>query len=262
MKPVFIFAPYWLGQFNPIWASYPRHNWRILAVPPTEGTPTQRMGALGKALADETAAICAAGKLPVAVVGDCTMSIGVLAGLQRHYPHLTLVWFDAHGDFNTPATTISGFIGGMPLAMLCGRGEQTIVEGAGAAIQPESAVILTDGRDLDPGEAQLIAQSGLTHLPHLVDLLTQPLPEQPIYLHFDVDVLQLADLSAVRFPAQGGPSLETVRQALACLAGTGRVVGASITLWDPELDPDGRGEETVMALIDYLNEQLLAAPGR
>jgi arginase len=264
MKPVFIFAPYWLGNFSPSHASYSRHNWRILAVPPGEGTPTQKMGALDKALADETAAIRAAGKLPVAVVGDCTMSIGMLAGLQRHHPDLTLVWFDSHGDFNTPATSPSGFIGGMPLAMLCGRGEQTIVQGAGAAIQPETAVILTDARDLDPGEAEAVAQSGLTHLPDLADLLTHPLPAlpKPIYIHFDVDVLRLADLSAVNYPAQGGPSLETVRQALACLTRTGRVVGVSLTMWNPELDPDGRGEETVMALIDHLQDLLLDAPGR
>ena len=85
-------------------------------------------------------------------MGDCTFSIGVLAGLQREFSELTLVWFDAHGDFNTPQTTPSGFIGRMPLAMPCGRGEQTIVEGGRARVEPEANVILADAHDLDPGE--------------------------------------------------------------------------------------------------------------
>lgn len=256
MKPVFIFAPYWMGKFSPIHAAQARHTWRLLAVPPAEGSPTERMGALGKALADEVAAIRAEGNLPVAVVGDCTFSIGVTAGLQRDTPDFTLIWFDAHGDFNTPQTTPSNFIGGMPLAMLCGRGEQTIVNGAGAARVPEASVILTDGRDLDPLEADAVAGSALVHLPDVGQLVGLELPNRPIYIHFDVDVLRLADMAAVNYPAEGGPSLQTLETALAYLASTGRVAAVSVTMWNPELDEESHAETVVMNLVESLVDKL------
>lgn len=117
-KPVYLTAPYWMGDLDPMRAGVTRHNWRILGPVALEGQPTERMGTLCAALAGEVAAIRADGQLPVVIAGDCTFSIGVLAGLQRESTDLTLVWYDAHGDFNTHETTPSGFIGGMPLAML------------------------------------------------------------------------------------------------------------------------------------------------
>lgn len=263
MKPVYIFAPYWLGEVSQPRVAVTRHTWRLLTAPlPEEASPTERMGLLAQALADEVAAIRTDGNLPVAIVGDCTHSIGVLAGLQREMSDLTLVWYDAHGDFNTHQTTPSGFIGGMPLAMLCGRGEQTIVERATAKHQPESNVILTDARDLDPGESEAVADSALIHLSDVADLETFELTDRPIYIHFDCDVLPLTDLSAVNYPAEGGPTLETVEASLARLADTGRVVALSVTMWDPELDDDDRkAERVVLGLVERLVERLQAEAG-
>lgn len=259
MRPVFIFAPYWMGDFSPSRAAVARHNWRVLATPLPNGTPTERMGALCSVLADEVAAVRAKGDLPVAILGDCTMSIGLAAALQRTTPDFTLVWFDAHGDFNTHQTSPSAFIGGMPLAMLCGRGEQTIVTGAGASVLPEADVILTDARDLDPKEAQAVAQSAINHLPNVANVPSLDLPNKPIYLHFDSDVLHLSDLQAVSYPAKGGPSLETVQQSLAFLAGSGRITAISVTMWNPELDSNNSAEHTVMHIVEGLVEQLMDA---
>ncbi len=261
MKPIYIFAPYWMGDFSPPRAAVARHTWRLITSPPAEASPTERMGELCRILADQVTAVRAGGQLPVVIAGDCTFSIGVLAGLQRETPDLSLVWYDAHGDFNTPETTPGGFIGGMPLAMLCGRGEQTIVEGAGAKIHPEANVILTDARDLDPGEKQALAGSAVTLLPDVADLLTLDLPDRPIYIHLDSDVLSLTDLSAVNYPAEGGPSLETIDASLSRLADTGRVVAVSITMWNPELDDESEGsaEQVVIGLVERLVEQLQAS---
>jgi arginase len=214
------------------------------------------MGVLCRALAAEVAAVRAAGNLPVVITGDCVASIGVLAGLQQETSNFNLVWYDAHGDFNTPETTPSGFIGGMPLAMLCGRGDQTIVEGAGAKIHPESKIILTDARDLDPGEKEAVAGSAVTHLPQVADLLNLKLSDEPIYIHFDSDVLRTADMPAVNYPAQGGPTLETLEASLAHLAGTGRVAAISATMWNPEMDAEGNAEQLVLGLVERLVERL------
>ena len=256
MRPVFIFAPYVMGNFSPSRAAMGRHNWRLITVVPLDGTPTERMGALCRAVADEVAAVKANGNMPVVVVGDCTFSIGVLAGLQRQTPELTLVWYDAHGDFNTHETSPSGFVGGMPLAMLCGHGEQTILEGAGAKIHPEANVILTDGRDVDRGEAEAVAESNIVHLPNVADLTSQDFSKAPVYIHFDSDVLQLTDLSAVNYPAEGGPTLQTVADSLAYLAGTGQVAAVSVTMWNPELDTNDTAEQTVITLVEDLLDQL------
>jgi arginase len=257
MKPLYLFAPYWMGEVSLSRVAVTRHNWRLLTAPlPDKAGPTERMGRLNRALAGEIAGMREAKNLPLVIVGDCTCSIGVLAGLQREFTELTLVWFDAHGDFNTHQTTPSGFIGGMPLAMLCGRGEQTIVEGAGARVQPEANVILTDARDLDPDEKEAVAESAVVHLPDVADLLSFDLPDRPIYIHFDCDVLRLSDLSAVSYPAKGGPSLETIDASLTRLADTGRIVAVSVTMWNPEADVDGKAEEVVLGLVDRLVEQL------
>jgi arginase len=259
MKPVYIFAPYWMGDFSPSRMAVARHTWRLLTPALPEGKPTERMGVLCRALADEVAAIRADGRLPLVIVGDCTCTIGVLAALQRETPDLTLVWYDAHGDFNTPETTPSGFIGGMPLAMLCGRGEQTIVTGTGAKIHPEVKVILTDARDLDPGEKQALAHSAVTHLPNVANLLTLDLPDRPIYVHFDSDVLRLTDMSAVNYPAKGGPTLETIETSLAHLANTGRIAAISVTMWNPDKDDEEKSaEQVVMGIVERLVGRLSA----
>lgn len=257
MKPVYIFVPYLMGDFSPSRAAIARHTWRLVTPSLPEGSPTERLGTLCHMLADEVARVRAEGHLPVVFVGDCTCSIGVLAGLQRESHDLTLVWYDAHGDFNTHETTPSGFIGGMPLAMLCGRGEQTILVGAGAMVQPEADVILTDGRDLDPGEAEAVAQSAVKHLPNVADLASLPLPGKPIYVHFDSDVLRLSDLSAVNYPAEGGPTLETVDASLAHLADTKNVTAVSVTMWNPEMDDaDRSAEQVVMGAVERFVAQL------
>lgn len=256
MKPIYVFVPYLMGDFAPRLIAVARHNWRLLTPALAEGEPTERMGVLAKAIADEVAAIRSEGKLPVVIVGDCTASIGVLAGLQRETPDLTLVWYDAHGDFNTHETTPSGFIGGMPLAMLCGRGEQTIVEGAGAKLQPEADIILTDARDLDPGEREAVDESGVQHLPDVASLTSLTLPDKPIYIHFDCDVLRLSDMKAVNYPAEGGPTLETIEASLSHLAKTGRVVAVSVCMWEPEKDEDAKADEMVIEIVERLVEQV------
>ncbi|MFO7700643.1 MAG: arginase family protein [Acidimicrobiia bacterium] len=146
----------------------------------------------------------------------------------------TLFFFDAHGDFNTWETSPSGFIGGMPLAMVTGRGEQTIVRGAGLTPLPDDRVVLVDGRSLDPGEDEAIAESGI--LVVSVDSVAHTIPpEGPIYVHVDADVVDPQHMPAMNYPAPDGPSLEAVRRDLIHLAVSSRVVAFSVSSWNPAL---------------------------
>jgi arginase len=157
----------------------------------------------------------------------------VLAGLQRRGLDPTLLWFDAHGDFHTWATTQSGFLGGMPLAMLSGRGEQTVLNATGQQPLDDDRIVLVDARDLDPGEDDAVAESGVRVVS--VDEVAALDLEGPLYVHVDVDVVDPTDLPAINYPASDGPSVEAMEQAMRALAATGRVVAFSVSSWNPEL---------------------------
>jgi arginase len=202
-----------------------------LSPPLPDGSPQERMAVLYHALADRVAA----DPDPFVYAGDCLAAIGVLAGLQQAGIDPTLVWFDAHGDFNTWQTTRSGFLGGMPLAMIVGRGEQTIVAGAGLTPLDERRVFLVGARDLDPGEDEAVTASSLTVLPVVRDLLRWDPPPGALHVHVDLDVVDPGEMPAQNYPAPGGPSLGDVRTVLARLAATGRVAAVSFSTWNPAL---------------------------
>ena len=156
------------------------------------------------------------------------------------------------GDFNTWETTPSGFLGGMPLAMLVGRGDQTLAEGVGLSPLPEQRVVLSGARDLDPGEKVLLRESAVRQLPDVAGLLDETPGEGPLYVHFDTDVLNPDDAPAMNYAAPGGPSADLMAQVFDYLAQSGRVAAVSVSTWNPELDTDGRSRQTVMALLPRL----------
>ncbi len=194
------------------------------------GKPTERMAVLY----DELAALVTEASNPIVYAGDCVSIMGVAGGLQRRGIDPTVLFFDAHGDFHTWETTPSGFLGGMPLAMLTGRGEQTIVDGVGLAPINDDRVWLVDGRDLDPGEDEAVAASGIHHV--TVDQIAANPPDGDLYVHVDVDVVDPVDMPGVNYPAPDGPSVATVAEAVAALHATGQVVALSFSSWNPALE--------------------------
>ncbi len=215
-----------------------------------DGTPQERMAVLYDQLARTVEMI----DHPVVYAGDCVSIIGVLAGLERRAILPTLFFFDAHGDFNTWETSPSGFIGGMPLAMVTGRGEQTILRGTGLTPLPDDKVVLVDGRDLDPGEDEAIAASDIRVVS--VDSVAHSIPpEGPIYVHVDADVVDPQHMPAMNYPAPDGPSLEAVRRALIHLAVSGRVVAFSVSSWNPALpNADLAAEATLQLAAPFIAE--------
>jgi arginase len=252
MPDQMILTPYFLDEPRPELRLVADDTWQLITTPLPTGDQQTRMSALHKLLAEAVAGAIADGKRPVSVAGDCCTTIGFVAGLQRAGIRPKLLWFDAHGDFNTLETTPSGFLGGMPLAMLVGRGDLTMPDAVNLTSMPEADIILTDGRDLDPGEREAVTDSGMHHLMQVTALLDGPLPDGPLYVHFDVDVLHLDDLPAVSYPAVGGPTAETLRKVFRRLAQSERVVAVSVSAWNPELDADGRSRATAMTLLSDL----------
>ncbi len=248
----FILTPLFLDKPAPGLTALAQPDWLINDPPLPAGELPSRLSPVHEALAEFVAATLADGRRPVSIAGDCCTAIGVAAGLQRAGVHPTLIWLDAHGDFNTPKTTPSGFLGGMPLAMLVGRGDLSMPAAVGLKPLPEERVILTDGRDLDPGERELLAHSQVIHLEDATELGADALPGGPLYVHFDVDVVALDESPAQNYPAAGGPSAAELARVFEALAQTDRLVAVSISTWNPELDRDGRSRQTSMRLLKAL----------
>jgi arginase len=252
MKVNFILTPFFLDQPMQGLESLVEADWEVNEPQLPSGNTQQRMGALYRPLADFISNSVGNGDLPVSVAGDCCSSLGILAGLQSAGVDPTLIWFDAHGDFNTWDTTPSGFLGGMPLAMLVGRGEQTIMELVGTKPMLEEKVILSDGRDLDPGEREAVASSKIHHLKDTADLLDYDLSPGPIWVHFDTDVIDAGEAPAMNYPVKGGPDVNDLQQVFTSLAHSGQIAAVSMSSWNPEMDHDGRSRAVSMMLLGNL----------
>jgi len=252
MTDQYILTPYFMDQTRPGLDSLAASDWQENKLVLDPGEKQERMTTIYKPLANFVADTLQQGNRPVSVAGDCCATLGVLAGLQRVGIDATVIWFDAHGDFNTWETSPSGFLGGMPLAMAVGLGEQTMLEGLGTQPFSSANVILTDARDLDPGERKLVEESGITHLPDITNLLDYPLPDGPLYIHFDTDIVDPREVPAMNYPAPGGPSAETVRKVFQHLAHTGNIAAVSLSSWNPDLDKNGRSRTICMDLLKEL----------
>jgi arginase len=143
------------------------------------------------------------GAFPIVLSGSCFAAVGVVAGLEESEP--SVVWFDAHADFNEPVTSVSGYFDGMGLAVLTGSAWQGLLATVpGARPVPESSVVLAGARDLDPPEETRLRASRIVHLTsahlrapeRLVEALHAVVPEiTGLYIHLDLDVL---DVEAAR----------------------------------------------------------------
>jgi arginase family enzyme len=167
------------------------------------------------------AAAQAAEQPGVITASDCTICIGTFPAVVERERGVRFLWLDAHGDFNTPDTTPSGFLGGMCLAAACGVWDA----GWGATVDP-ARVHLVGARDLDEDEREVVARAGVR----------VGVPQHgPVYVHLDCDVLDPSVLAS-QFPVPGGMNREGLRALLAGLAG--RVVGIEVTaLEDPSFAP-------------------------
>ncbi len=100
----------------------------------------------------------AAGRLPVLLAGECSIALTTLPTVLRHRPDAVILWLDAHGDFNTPETTLTESLSGMALAGACGHWDAGLI----AETVPEDRVVLAGVRDLDEDERRALERSDVT----------------------------------------------------------------------------------------------------
>ncbi|MBV9477382.1 MAG: arginase family protein [Acidobacteria bacterium] len=195
---------------------------------------------INSAIRDVVADCAARGEVALVLCGDCLSAIGCLAGLERRDVYPFLLWFDAHGDFHTTETTLSGHLGGMPLAMITGRGDTSLLSGVGLSPLADTRVCLIGARDVEPGERELLAASDVLQGRCLADVLERLPKGCPVWVHFDTDYISSRDAPAMRYPASGGPSALDVRAEFEMIARRFSVLGVSISAWAPHLDEGSR----------------------
>jgi arginase len=177
---------------------------------------------------------------PVVLSGDCATSLGTVAGLQRAGLDPGIVWFDAHGDVQTLETTASGYLGGLPLRLLAGYRPGLIAGALGLRPVPEHRIVLAGARDLDPPEVTYLAGAAIGRA-GVADLDPAAMPDGPLYVHVDLDVIDPSVLPGLRYPAPGGARPADVAHALGRLLATGRVAAVGIACtWRPGHDDAAR----------------------
>jgi arginase len=194
--------------------------------------------------------------------GECTLVAGSLAGALPVVPDLALVYFDAHGDFNTLATTPSHYVGGMCLAHVCGRSVAPLLW-PGAQKIAEDRVALVGGRALDPGESANLDRSKVTRIRFDAEQADTAgviafARKKKIWLHVDIDVVDPSEMGAVVFPAAGGVSLALLGEAIASLASVADVRGFELSGYDARKDVGARLPGAIAELFSVFRSKVLA----
>jgi arginase len=219
--------------------------------------------ALCGTLAEKVRRVVAAGRLPLMLSGNCFMALGFVSGLGAS--DTGIVWFDAHGEYNTPETTVSGFLDGMGLATATGNCWKSLAARIpGFQPIPEERIVHIGGRDLDSAERSSLARSRLTLVsaaeiasrgirPALQPALDRLKAHvQRVYVHVDLDVLDPRELHANHFSTPGGMSAGAVEEAVALVRSHFDVAGVGIASYDPALDPDGRAIGAACGILSPL----------
>ncbi|MBE0409989.1 MAG: arginase family protein [Anaerolineales bacterium] len=224
------------------------------------GARLERLGRLEAALADLVVHAQAIHTLPVILGGDCLSAIGVCAGLRRYLgeEEFGIAWFDAHGDFNTPETTLSGYLGGMPLASVCGHGLDRLRWDAGLE-KPvdESRVMLLGVHDLDDPEIDLLESSAITCLfpadisTGKVEAATQACfgNVAQVYLHVDIDCIDPHYAPGVSFKSSNGISPQQLTDAASSISNHTSLAALTLAAINPALDQE---DKTIQTGIDLL----------
>jgi arginase len=249
------------------------HDDGNLAVPQREalhvaGGPTEldAITTVCRALAARTAETIRTGAFPVVLGGDHSLAAGSVAGaataLAERGHRLGVIWLDAHGDINTPETSLTGNVHGMPVAHLLGMGDPALA----ALAQPSPALrdedfVYIGLRDLDQAERDVIRATGI-HAYTMREVDELGLPEVlgraieragtdtgGIYLSCDADWVDPTEAPGVGTPVPGGATYREAHLAMELLADTGRLVGMDLVEINPVLDRVNRTAELAVELI-------------
>lgn len=216
-------------------------------------------------LAAKVSDIVEKGNFPLVLGGDHSIAMGTLAGVAKHFKSVGVIWYDAHADMNTPETSPSGNIHGMPLAASMGLGHPALtgIGGYQGKVKPEH-IVLIGVRDIDKGERQLIAEKNIKAytakdvkrlgIEVVIAETLRYLSDRcdGIHLSFDVDGIDPGEVPGVGTPVTGGISYKDSLQAVRLLSAAEKLVSAEFVEVNPLLDTDDITARLTVNLIGAL----------
>ena len=238
-------------------------------LPPVDGyRHLHEVVAWNRAVHEAVHAELALGRLPILLGGDHCLGIGSISAVARHCREagkkLRVLWLDAHADFNTSVLTPSGNIHGMPVACLCGRGPQALIEIGGTvpALNPKS-VRQIGIRSVDVGEKRLVHEVGLEvfdmryidemGMRHTMELALATLDANThLHVSFDVDFLDPDIAPGVGTTILGGPTYREAQLCMEMIADTGKLASLDVMELNPALDVRNRTAELAVDLIESM----------
>ncbi|TAM87979.1 arginase [bacterium] len=205
-------------------------------------------------LAEEVSTVVRYGGFPIVIGGDHSIAVGTLQGLkQARGRRPGVIWIDAHADINTPTTSISGNVHGMPVGLAIERG----------IIDP-ARIVLIGLRDVDPPEKELIRRAGVKAysmsdvdrmgIEAIISAAIERIadaahPEDPIHVTFDMDAIDPSEAPGTGTPVRGGLSYRESHLAMELLAASGRLGSLEVTEINPILDIENRTAKLAVELI-------------
>ncbi len=209
------------------------------------------------------------GRFPLFVGGDHSIAVGTIAAVSQSEP-CGLIWIDAHGDFNTPKTSPSGNIHGMPLAAIIGEGHESLVNVGypGQKIKPENVVMIGQ-RDLDMHEKKRIRKSGMTIFTMrdideqgISAIANQTLMKfahlKRVHLSLDMDALDPVEAPGVGTPVPGGVSYREAHLLMEILADSGKLGSMDLVEINPILDVANKTAQLAVELtLSALGKSIL-----
>lgn len=233
----------------------------------TDGPIAENIGTLGRHVGQAIATAGENGDPVLVLAGDDTATIGVISGLQRAYgptSAIGLVWIDAHADFNTPETTVSGILAGMPVAILAGLAGPIWREAAGLqATIPTDRILVAGAREVEDREEILLRSTDVRLVTadeireghafeNSIDRLASRV--DVIAVNIDLDVLDPTLVPSASTPSPNGLTIKQTARLLKYVISTGKVAAISVT----SLNPGGRqrGDRAIESALTLLESSL------
>ena len=226
-------------------------------------------------LAGAVGAAVQSGHFPLVIGGDHSIAIGTMGGVASTEPRQGLLWIDAHADFNTPDSSPSGNIHGMPVAAILGHGPEALANAAGVSPKAlETNTVILGLRSVDREEAERLRSSNITYFTmHDIDLRgIAPIIEESIgvltadgvehvHLSFDADAIDPRHAPGTGTPVVGGFTYRESHLMMELLAEADIITSAEFTEVNPILDDQNQTAELIVELIGSLAGQRVVKPG-
>jgi arginase len=224
-----------------------------------------RMALANRNLAQKVSAQIKSGVMPLGLLQNCNGLMGMLAGVQHSGGwaplRVGLVWVDAHGDFNTPETSLSGMLGGMPVAISCGLCLDRLRRTCSLDPPlPTRYVTMACIRDTDPLEQELLDRSDIEYITtEDVKKLTPQVSKQIerlasltdlIYVHIDLDVLDPADIPGAGLPVANGPTAKELSASLEVMFRHPKTVAFGVASYPAARDTEKVGLKSTLKLFE------------